>query len=104
MNSSMIEFNKSASLDAHKQFTRNQQGGGGMSQAQPIAAAQSLKQADLDVDVELSAQPQMHLVPCRWNRSGWKYVEVDPKEHSFFNNPNRVNSFGIAAPQKQRKA
>jgi hypothetical protein len=45
----------------------------------------------------------MHLVPCRWSRSGWKYVEVDPAGHNFFKNPNRVNSFGITSPGKARK-
>ena len=49
---------------------------------------------DLDVDCDM---PKMHLVPCRWERSGWKYVQVDPKEHNFFKNPNRVNSFGIGS-------
>lgn len=47
--------------------------------------------------------PSMHLVPCRWSRSGWKYVEVDPKEAGFFNNPNRVNSFGMS-PQGKKDA
>ena len=38
----------------------------------------------------------LHLVPCRWERSGWRYVQKDPAEHGFFKNPNRVNNFGIA--------
>ena len=38
---------------------------------------------------------KMHLVPCRWSKTGWKYVEVDPKNVNFLNNPNRVNSFGV---------
>ncbi len=37
----------------------------------------------------------MSLVPCRWQKSGWKYVEVDPGATKFFNNANRVNSFGF---------
>ena len=40
-------------------------------------------------------------MPCRWERSGWRYVARDPKEHNFFNNPNRVNNFGVA-PEKRR--
>ena len=50
---------------------------------------------DFDIDNMGRDVPKMHLVPCRWERSGWKYVQIDPKEHNFFNNPNRVNSFGI---------
>ena len=49
----------------------------------------------------------MKLVPCRWSRTGWKYVEVDPKEHKFFGNPNRANSHGIpmqGSPQKAQQA
>ena len=93
-------FNKSNGLDAHKQYTRNQAGG-----QQHVSAAHNIGQGDLDVELDLEGQTKMHLVPCRWTRSGWKYVEVDPKEHNFFNNPNRVNSFGIQSPSKQpRKA
>ena len=36
------------------------------------------------------------LVPCRWARSGWKYVQNDPGETHFFSSPNRANSFGIS--------
>ena len=32
------------------------------------------------------------LVPCRWSKSGWKYVIDEPyKNDKFFNSPNRVN-------------
>jgi hypothetical protein len=41
----------------------------------------------------------MHLVPSRWERTGWKYTEVDPMNTSFFKNPNRVNCHG-ASPKK----
>ena len=44
---------------------------------------------------------QLHLVPCRWAHSGWRYVQKDPKDHGFFRNPNRVNNFGVA-PDKRR--
>ena len=37
----------------------------------------------------------MHLVPCRWSKNGFKYVQVDLKDHNkFFKNPNRVNGHG----------
>ena len=85
---------KSAGLDAHKQFTRNQN--------KPVAAAHNITQ-ELDIELDAEGQTKMHLVPCRWSRSGWKYVEVDPKDHTFFKNPNRVNSFGVTSPQKGRK-
>jgi len=72
-----------------------------VNQGQPQRQRQQapISEFDLDVDVDV---PKMHLVPCRWERSGWKYVQVDPKEHTFFNNPNRVNSFGIGTTQKRR--
>ena len=37
----------------------------------------------------------MQLVPCRWAKSGWKYVNADPSQTRYFNSPNRVNSFGM---------
>ena len=52
-------------------------------------------------DSESNEQPTMHLVPCRWEHSGWKYVQVDPKNHNFFNNPNRINSHGISNNPKR---
>ena len=44
--------------------------------------------------------PQMQLVPCRWQKSGWKYVEMDPKRTKYFNHPNRVNSTGFSPDGK----
>ena len=41
----------------------------------------------------------MKLVPCRWSRTGWKYVEADPNEHKFFGNPNRANCHGYQSPR-----
>ena len=38
----------------------------------------------------------MHLVPCRWSKSGWKYVESDPSGTKFFTNPNRNNKMGYS--------
>jgi hypothetical protein len=49
------------------------------------------KNSQDDVDV-----PKMHLVPSRWERTGWKYTEVDPMNTSFFKNPNRVNCHGAS--------
>ena len=46
------------------------------------------------------AGEQLHLVPCRWSRTGWKYVNADPKVTNFFNNPNRLNSIGFS-PNRQ---
>lgn len=37
----------------------------------------------------------LHLVPCRWSLSGWKYVKVDPTDTKYFSNPHRVNGQGI---------
>ena len=49
----------------------------------------------------MSLNDNMHLVPCRWERSGWRYVQRDPGAIGFFNNPNRINSFGAAPVQKR---
>lgn len=45
----------------------------------------------------------MQLVPCRWQKSGWKYVEVEPKNTKFFTSPNRVNSTGFSPDHKPAK-
>ena len=50
---------------------------------------------------EIAMNKELHLVPCRWERSGWRYVQRDPAGHQFFNNPNRVNNFGVA-PERRR--
>ena len=50
---------------------------------------------------EMNMNNNLHLVPCRWEKSGWRYVQKDPKQTNFFNNPNRVNSFGIVADKKR---
>ena len=42
----------------------------------------------------------MKLVPCRWSRTGWKYVEAETKNHKFFTNPNRANSHGYSSPDQ----
>lgn len=43
----------------------------------------------------------MHLVPCRWERSGWRYVQKDPSDTQFFQSPNRVNNFGVNGDRKR---
>jgi len=40
----------------------------------------------------------MKLVPCRWSRTGWKYVEADTSAHKFFTNQNRNNCHGYNSP------
>ena len=44
----------------------------------------------------------MQLVPCRWQKSGWKYVEVDPSSTKYFASPNRINSVGFSPNQKPK--
>ena len=40
-------------------------------------------------------QEKKYLVPCRWKKSGWKYIQVEQKKHNdFFNSPNRRNMHG----------
>lgn len=55
------------------------------------------------MDAEIQMNQALHLVPCRWERSGWRYVQADPGHTGFFNNPNRVNNFGVMADGKQRR-
>jgi len=55
------------------------------------------------MDDEIAMNAALHLVPCRWERSGWRYVQADPAAIGFFNNPNRVNNFGVN-PDKKRYA
>ena len=56
----------------------------------PYTYKQDMREFNSSVELE-----QKYLVPCRWERSGWKYLKVDPKDHnSFFNNPNRKNLLG----------
>jgi len=40
----------------------------------------------------------VYYVPCRWSNSGWKYVNRDPADHNYFNNPNRLNFTGFQTP------
>lgn len=64
-----------------------------------------LEKGDYDaMDVEIAMNSNLHLVPCRWERSGWRYVQKDPADVGFFNNPNRVNNFGVASNNKRRFA
>ena len=53
------------------------------------------------MDDEMEMNANLHLVPCRWERSGWRYVQRDPGQQEFFNNPNRVNSFGVDSGKKR---
>ena len=46
------------------------------------------------VEAELEGG-SLHLVPCRWSLSGWKYVKVDPGDVQYFNSPHRINGQGI---------
>ena len=52
-------------------------------------------------------ESSLHLVPCRWSLSGWKYVKVDPQNQKYFNNPHRFNGQGIytghQSPNSQKK-
>jgi len=66
------------------------------------AADYRMQRNDLYGNNDASAGKNMHLVPCRWQRNGWKYVEADPAKHNFFNNPNRINSMGISPKQREK--
>ena len=50
---------------------------------------------------EIAMNNNLHLVPSRWERSGWRYVQKDPSDTQFFRNPNRVNNFGVNAEKKR---
>ena len=61
------------------------------------AAAMMEQQAAADynqIEADMNLNDNMHLVPCRWEKSGWRCVQKDPGQIGFFNNPNRVNNFG----------
>ena len=30
---------------------------------------------------EMNMNNNLHLVPCRWEKSGWRYVQKDPNAH-----------------------
>ncbi len=49
----------------------------------------------------------LHLVPCRWSLTGWRYVKVDPAEQKYFSSPHRINGQGIytgnQSPQTRKK-
>ena len=62
---------------------------------------QAINEADLAAfDNELKMNGQMQLVPSRWERSGWRYVQAEPGDTKFFAHPNRVNNFGVHAQDK----
>jgi len=55
-----------------------------------------------DQDHENTGERPMHLVPCRWRKDGWKYVEADTSGHRFFTNPNRINAVGMSPTMKDK--
>ena len=50
---------------------------------------------------EIEMNKNLHLVPSRWERSGWRYVQKDPADTQFFKSPNRVNNFGVNGDRKR---
>ena len=42
----------------------------------------------------MAEDENLHLVPCRWSKTGWRYMQQDPSQTQYFRNPNRVNQFG----------
>lgn len=75
-----------------------------MMEQQRISGVQNMGITDArenDRSAEITMNKKLHLVPSRWERSGWRYVERDPADHDFFQNPNRVNNFGITAEKKR---
>ena len=58
-----------------------------------------LENLDLDADI----QPSNYCVPSRWELSGFRYVQIDPKEQKYFNSPNKINgAFGMGADDPRR--
>lgn len=82
---------------------------GATSASKPVSYAQSFKSkhskasSKVPNDYQMIGGTQYHLVPCRWESTGWKYVEVDPAKHSYFQNPNRMNAHGFS-PLRAQKA
>jgi hypothetical protein len=52
------------------------------------------------IDALARPTPKQYLVPCRWQKSGWKYVNVDPEKSKFFGSPNRIVNAGFSPKQK----
>lgn len=101
-NGSQIMGKNPNNLDAASNYRQMQQTVAQASATGPVPAMMDARQLG-EMDAEITMNSNLHLVPSRWERSGWRYVQKDPKEHGFFNNPNRVNNFGIA-PDKRRFA
>ena len=49
-------------------------------ETQHLANQIDSKQFD-QMDAEIAMNKELHLVPCRWERSGWRYVQKDPADH-----------------------
>lgn len=92
-------------LDAASTFKRHQEARPSEinSRAQEVTEMVDPRQFD-QMDAEMSMNANLHLVPCRWSPSGWRYVQRDPKDHRFFNNANRVNNFGVASDRKRHQS
>lgn len=41
-------------------------------------------------------------VPSRWEKSGWKYTQIDLKDQKYFNHPNKINSGELQADDPRR--
>ena len=64
------------------------------------AAARMDSRTGSPLDVR-ECDSELHLVPSRWDRSGWRYVQKDPADSKFFQSPNRVNNFGVNGDRKR---
>merc|ERR1719498_904294 len=87
----------------YSKSAKNSSQGGRPRQSASVKPAAMAERQDLYqmADEDYHERP-MHLVPCRWRRDGWKYVESDPSRHNFFNNPNRINSVGMSPTMKDK--
>ena len=91
-NDSEAASNYRKNQDPRKSELASQPGGSFVGTSDPI----------LDMrEAEIQMNSNLHLVPSRWERSGWRYVQKDPADTQFFRNPNRVNNFGVESQRKR---
>lgn len=102
-NGNNILGGKNNDLDAASSFAKHQRNDPRQSPDQASRGGQYASEMKIDKNDydqhqfdAVDPASQLHLVPCRWERSGWRYVQKDPQDHGFFKNPNRVNNFGVA--------
>ena len=95
---------KNSQMRVHKRYAElsNATGGSGHKLLSQKSKASQADRSEFSRSVA-AGEGKLHLVPTRWNPTGWKYTEKDPKTTSFFGNPNRINFHGMNQSYETRK-